>query len=101
MKKLLLSLLTLGMFSPLAIVSLEKPATPDVDIETLKIEESLGEHPQERLLLQKRLADLDKSVLQKRIEELSEKAKKESGKALEKIKSRINYYKEALRAKLK
>lgn len=100
MKKLLISLLGLIVITSSA-VALEKPAYPEVDAETLRIEEEMGEHPEERIYYQKRLAELDKEKLSVRINKLKEESKQKSGAALQKIKEKIRHYENAIKAKLK
>ncbi len=100
MKKLLLSLCALSMGATLSIHALEKSGEPYVDAETLRIEESMGEHPKERLYFQQQLAKLDKQTLKAHIEKLKEEAKRKTGAALERIKARIKQYENAIKTKL-
>lgn len=100
MKKLVTSLLALATVATFSIQALEKSGEPSVDAETLRIEESRGERPQERLYYQHKLNQLNKENLSAEITRLKDEAKQKTGSALEKIKAKIREYEAAIKAKL-
>lgn len=81
MKKLVTSLLAVSMIATLSIGALEKPGTPDVDYETREVEQLLSEKT---------------GVLKQKMAEWKEKAKRATGRALEKIRVKIKQYEDAL-----
>jgi DNA-directed RNA polymerase subunit L len=86
MKKLVLSLFSI--LATVSLVAMEKPATPDVDFETYRIEKMRGENPQVH-------------IMQAKLIKLREEAKKATGSALEKIKAKINKYETLIEAQIK